>query len=251
MRAPRSRARNGRDASGSLSPEERALLERWEATKPDVLDSRSTSDTIRSVIADAIGEGGLPPGWPLREEWLAAVFDVSRTPIREALFSLANSNLVARDARGSLRVGSVTADEVQAAYAVIEALDGLAAATAAEVASPRDIAHLRELNRLFARAAEVGDFGEAAIQNRRLHAAISEISGNPFLTRFTKEIQAWVNRVPSILSYPGRAQATVGEHERIIDAIEQHDAERAEQLVREHMREAGRIRVETLRTESR
>ena len=251
MPAPRARANHARNAPGSPSPEERQLIERWEATKPDVLDSRSTSDTIRSVIADTIGEGGLPPGWPLREEWLAAIFNVSRTPIREALVSLANSNLVARDTRGSLRVGSVTSDEVQAAYAVIQALDGLAAATAAEVASPRDIAHLRELNRLFARAAEAEDFGEAAIQNRRLHAAISEISGNPFLTRFTKDIQAWVNRVPSILSYPGRAKATIGEHEKIIDAIEARDAERAEQLVREHMTEAGRIRVEMLRIESR
>src|SRR5947207_2488618 len=152
---------------GSLSREERALVERWQAARPDLLDSRSTSDTIRSVIADTIGEGGLPPGWPLREEWLAAIFDVSRTPIREALVSLASSNLITRDTRGSLRVGSLTADEVASAYAVIQALDGLAAATAAEVASPRDIARLRELNRLFARAAEAGDYGEAAVHNRR------------------------------------------------------------------------------------
>src|SRR5919197_3163873 len=123
MAAPRARANHGRNAPGSLSPEESQLLERWEATKPDVLDSRSTADTIRGVIADTIGEGGLPPGWPLREEWLAAIFNVSRTPIRGALGSLANSNLVAPETRGSLRVGSVTADEVQAAYAVIEALD--------------------------------------------------------------------------------------------------------------------------------
>ena len=40
-----------------------------------------------------------------------------------------------------------------------------------------------------------------------------------------------------------------GSTKKIIDAIERHDAERAEQLVREHMREAGRIRVEMLRTE--
>ena len=49
----------------------------------------------------------------------------------------------------------------------------------------------------------------------------------------------------------GGARATIGELEKIIDATEAHDAERAEQLVREHMRQTGRIRLEMLRTQSR
>lgn len=234
-------------ADGALSSEERALLERWQRVSGDLIDSRSIADVIGSTLSGAIVDRALPPGWQLREERLASLFSVSRTPIREALAGLASANLARRDSRGSLRVGAITPEQILDVYAVRRRLEGLSAALAAEAATPRSIERLRELNRACERAAAAADYSGFARANNEFHATLAQSSGNELLIRFVEDVQNWVRRFPTTtLSYPGRPESALAEHESIIDAIEARDAELAEQRAQDHMRVAEGIRMRML-----
>jgi DNA-binding GntR family transcriptional regulator len=230
-----------------LNVPEVALVNRWQESADEEIDSRSLGDAIRSTLAGAIVDRELPPGWRLRVERLAAIFGVSRTPVREALAGLANSNLARRDSRGSLRVGSVTTEQIRDVYAVRGHLEGLSAALAAETATTRTVAILREMNEACKRAAAAGDFQAFAAANNDFHGAIARSTGNELLIRFLDDVHIWVKRFPTTtLSYPGRPESALAEHEQIIDAIEQRDGELAERLAREHMRAGEEIRIRML-----
>lgn len=230
-----------------LTATEADLVARWEESAGESFDSRSLGEAIRSTLAGAIVDRALPPGFRLREERLAALFGVSRTPVREALAALANSNLARRDTRGSLRVGSITPEQILDVYVVRGRLEGLAAALAAETATSRTVTVLREINEACKRAAAAGDFDALAAANHELHTAIARSTGNELLIRFLDDVHNWVKRFPTTtLSYPGRPQSALAEHDQIIDAIERRDAERAEQLARDHMRAGEEIRIRML-----
>jgi DNA-binding GntR family transcriptional regulator len=204
----------------------------------------STAGAVHAAIRRAIIEGDLPPGSRLTEERLAALFGVSRTPIREALAHLAESNLVRRDDRGTIRVQALTPDKLLEVYAVRFALEGLAARLAAQFSTPAAVVRLTELNRACAEAAKAANFVEMAERNLSFHAAIADAARNEMLSDFMTRAHAWVRLIPTTtLSHPGRAEKAVAQHEAIIDAIANRAPEEAEELAREHMREAEAIRI--------
>jgi len=233
------------------SPEEDALRARWRSVSEGSSDARSVADVIGTTLSDAIVERELPPGFRLREERLASVFRVSRTPIREALAALANANLAHRDGRGSLRVVQITSEQILDVYAVRRCLEGLSAALAAETATTRVVARLRELNRTCEHAAAREDYAAFKNANNAFHGALAQSTGNELLIRFLADVQNWVKRFPTTtLSYPGRPDTALAEHERIVDAIEARDADLAERLARDHMRAAEEIRLKMVLEES-
>lgn len=233
------------------SPEEVALLMRWNSVSDDLMDSRSIADSIGATLTSAIVARQLPPGWRLREERLASLFSVSRTPIREALAGLANSNLARRDRRGSLRVSAVTQEQILDVYIVRRRLEGLSAGLAAHSATPRAIERLKELNEACRRAAESGDFDALSLANTEFHAALAESTGNELLIQFIGDLHNWVKRFPTTtLSYPGRAESAIAQHAKIIAAIEARDSDLAERCASEHMLVAEEIRMQMAREDS-
>ena len=90
------------------------------------------ADDISLVIEEAIVSGELAPGTVLRQEQLSEQFDVSRTPIREALRKLAALGLVSFEPNRGVRVRTITREELREAFLVRAELESLAteAATA-------------------------------------------------------------------------------------------------------------------------
>ena len=232
---------------GSSELWESDLRGRWQLTDALRDDAGSTAEAVRQSLTAAIVNRELPPGLRLGEDRLANLFGVSRTPVREALVGLVNANLAVRDSRGFLRVGSITSEQILEVYAVRQVLEGFAASHAALVASPADLAKLKQLNASCAQAAARSDFKALATNNLRFHSAIAAACGNRLLVHFVDEIHNWVSRIGSTtLSNPGRASVALVEHNAIIDAIEERDSERAERLAREHMVAAEKIRIAML-----
>jgi DNA-binding GntR family transcriptional regulator len=235
------------ESKGSAELWESELRGRWELTSAARDDAGSTAEAVRQSLTAAIVNRELPPGLRLGEDRLATLFGVSRTPVREALVGLVNASLAVRDSHGFLRVGSITSEQILEVYAIRQVLEGFAASRAALVASPADLAKLKQLNSSCARAAAKGDFEALASDNLRFHSKIAASCGNRLLDHFVEEIHNWVNRIGSTtLSYPNRASVALKEHQAIIDAIEKRDSERAERLAREHMRAAEGIRIAML-----
>src|ERR1051325_3109774 len=96
------------------------------------LDS-TKADDIALVIEEAIVSGELAPGTVLRQEQLSEQFNVSRTPIREALRRLAALGLVSFVPNRGVRVRTLSRDELHEAFLVRAELESLAT----ELATPR------------------------------------------------------------------------------------------------------------------
>src|SRR5215510_14162761 len=103
------------------------LRELWQAQPV----SGATSDMIYAVLHEAILSGALSPGQRLAEESFAALFSVSRTPVREAFVRLETTGMAHRVPRRGLIVGRITPQEIVDVYVVRETIDGLAAFLAA------------------------------------------------------------------------------------------------------------------------
>jgi DNA-binding GntR family transcriptional regulator len=207
----------------------------------------ATSDMIHQVLHEAIVRSVLPAGQRLGEVQLATLFDVSRTPVREALLRLEAERLAERVPRRGLVVRGMTPREIVDIYVVREAIDGLAASLAAASATPADIAQLNMLSERFARAAAAEDIAALAEINLQFHEAIAESSQNALLIEFVLLIHRSVRRFPTTtFAHPGRAAEAAAAHRALVDAIAVGDGERARQIAAADMHKARQIRVAML-----
>src|SRR5207253_5873840 len=99
---------------------------------PAVPGKVTRAEELRLQLADEIVRGALPPGASLDETEIARRFNVSRTPVREALRQLAVSGLVeARPHRGAV-VARPSLDRLTAMFEAMAELEALCAGLAAE-----------------------------------------------------------------------------------------------------------------------
>ena len=114
------------------------------------LDS-TKADDIALVIEEAIVSGELEPGTVLRQEQLSEQFNVSRTPIREALRRLAALGLVSFVPNRGVRVRTISREELHEAFMVRAELEALATEVAAGKMTAEDLDELEAAEQHFAR----------------------------------------------------------------------------------------------------
>src|SRR3970282_2799335 len=107
------------------------------------------ADDIALALEEAIVSGEIPPGSTLRQEHLSEQFQVSRTPVREALRRLAALGLVSFEPNRGVRVRMLSRDELREAFLVRAGLESLATEIAKPKMSSADLAALEEGERRF------------------------------------------------------------------------------------------------------
>lgn len=204
----------------------------------------SRGNQVYEALLERIRSGDLTPGTRIREEDVGTLLGVSRTPVREALARLQARGLV-ENADGGLAIARFSHSRIMELYAMRIMLEGAAARFAAENASPSEVASLRRVGDLFANFQ--GNAEAFARANSVLHAAIYEAAHNHYLMRMLEDLNDSVILLPSTtFSVAGRAKAAKTEHEKILAAIEDRDADGAEQAARQHIRNALDARLEML-----
>src|SRR5262245_20353572 len=157
------------------------------------------ADDIARLLEDEIVAGVIAPGTVLRQEQLSERFDVSRTPVREALRRLSALGLVSFEPNRGVRVRSISAGALRAAFLVPAELEALAT----EVATPKmthdDLSALDAAERRFSaltldlreqsRSGEPRDatlFVEWMQANYAFHDVIYAVAGLPLVERLAK-----------------------------------------------------------------
>jgi DNA-binding GntR family transcriptional regulator len=90
------------------------------------IQRHSLRDQVREELVNWLSDGRLPPGQRLEEERLSRALGVSRTPLREALSSLARDGLVEAVPHRGFRVPRLSAERVRDLYPILGSLEGLA-----------------------------------------------------------------------------------------------------------------------------
>jgi DNA-binding GntR family transcriptional regulator len=208
--------------------------------------------SLRDALEDRILTGVIRPGERLDEAALAHEFNVSRTPIRQALFQLAATGLVEHIPRRGAFAAEVGPQKLSEMFEVIAELESLCARNCARRATALDVQELTALHRACAQAAGSGDSDAYYYANEKFHAAIRSIGGNGFLhgeiDRLQKRLQAY-RRLQ--LRARDRMASSLEEHETIVTAIKSGDSNAAAAAMRGHVSIQGDRFADLLATLSR
>src|SRR5215217_3401375 len=101
---------------------------------------RSLADDVVDRLRNASFHGSFKPGEALREEQLAAMLDVSRGPVREALVQLEREGLVIVRRHRGATVARLSRSDLEEVYGLRLALERLAMQRAARLATEADFA---------------------------------------------------------------------------------------------------------------
>lgn len=204
-------------------------------------DNKSAQKDAYSLILDAIDVGVYKPGDRLVESELAERFGVSRTPIREALQRLETQSLLTRDGR-SLIVASLDHNQLAELYVVRGELEGLAARLAARHAAEEEVRVLRAM--VEEDRALLDDPYALSRANRRFHKQVHLASHNRYLVQQLDLVhRSMALMATTSLAAEGRGARALEEHAAIVEAIAQHDGEKAAQMLRAHISEAFEARL--------
>jgi DNA-binding GntR family transcriptional regulator len=139
----------------------------------------SKGDVIFESVREMIIRGEMLPGEPLRQRDLAARFNVSPTPVREALQRLESEGLVRSVLHQGSRVAELEDDEQEESYRILATLEPLATGLAMERMTDHDFEEVRRLERAFAE--RLDDESMATELNRQFHFRIYECARSPLL----------------------------------------------------------------------
>ncbi len=193
-------------------------------------------------LRGAIRNGQLTPGQRVRETEIAEWLGISRTPVREALMRLEAAGLVQSASHSGFVVNRLDHAEVRELYAMREVLEGMAARLAAQHASYAEILTLRKF--LQQHVAAKDDAQRLAAINLRIHRTIYEAAHNRFLLRALNALSDSLALLgETTYRAEGRGDSALREHEKVVDAIEARDADAAESVAREHIRESREVRL--------
>jgi len=182
-------------------------------------------------------EGRLEPGAELAEVALSEQLGVSRGPIREAIGRLASEGLVTvRPRRGAI-VRPLSKEEFLELYQVREALERMAVKLAVPRLTDEQFEELNALNQAMERHAKRGDVALFFDANVAFHERMLEACGNKKLQELYRQLLGQLGRFRMrSLNLRGNLQRSVSEHATILRAARRGDAERAAQLMSEHIR---------------
>ena len=197
------------------------------------------------LLREAIAMNRLKPGDRVLESELATMFNMSRTPIREAIAALEADGLVSMDGARGRVVTKLDYQSVMELYAVREVLESTAAGLAARNASDMEILALRDM--LEREGQILDDASKLTDHNRRFHEAIYYCSHNRYILKILEYIQTGMLLLPSA-GRTGKEQreAALVEHRAIVDAIEARNPVASEAAVRHHVRQAQQARVKLM-----
>ncbi len=207
-------------------------------------------DELADRIRVEVMTGRLGIGTRLLQESLAADFEVSRTPVREALRKLESEGLIEVIPNRGAIVRGPTAREIREGYLVRAELEGLAAELAAEWITDAELRALEEAAALFRSCAETSGAStpEAALAwtkaNDAFHEVIQGAARNDQLQRTIVGLHRTFprNLTGVALSRDVRLlQRNVGEHARILEAIAARDGALARRAMTDHIRRSGEI----------
>lgn len=206
------------------------------------------SERAYQEIRSRILTGALPPGSQLKEEELADVCGVSRTPVRDALRRLEAELFVRRTESQRTFVTDWSVEEIDEAFALRGMLEG----HAAERAAVRITAHqMRDLQRF-------NDGIEAAITlrrvdvdrfllcNRQFHAGVLEAAGSERLTMvLSKLVEQPIVLRTALLYDRDQLERSHREHAELLAAFERRDADWARAVMTGHIRRAFHAYTDT------
>lgn len=194
------------------------------------------AENLREVLENDIVTGAYPAGTRLDEVMLATRFNVSRTPIREALIELSGAGLVEIRPRRGAFVREIGITRLIEMFEVMADLEAMCGRLAARRITADELKDLENAHEACTQARAGGDPDAYFHANQTFHETIYKASHNSFLEEQALQLQNRLKVYRRLqLRVPNRISGSLSEHGQIVDAIKAGDPLRAADALRQHI----------------
>jgi len=196
----------------------------------------SLHDEVAERLRGLIFSGDLTPGQWVNEVQLCETWEISRTPMREALKVLSAEGLVRHEPRRGCFVNEVTEQDLDEIFPVIALLEGRCAHEAACHASDADLTALAALHDQLQAHAQAVRIPDYYATNYTIHESIIAMAGNKWLAMAIGDLRKILKLARlQQLNAPGRLAQSLSEHLAIFSALQERNALAAEEAMRIHL----------------
>lgn len=200
------------------------------------IDRKGLSSAVTATLRNMIVEGVLAPGTRLNERILCEQLQVSRTPLREAFKTLAVEGLIEILPNRGAAVVQLSIADIQQAFELMGALEGLAGRLACERITDEEVAEIKALHYEMLAAHARRDLSTYYRLNHAIHDRINASARNTMLTNMYMQLNA---RIQSLRFRSNFNQAkwdeAVREHSAMVDALEKRDGAALSVILQEHL----------------
>jgi len=187
------------------------------------LEYENLNSVVYAALCDALMQGRFQPGDRLKIRDLAEQFGTSVTPIRDAILRLANDEAVTFRSPRDIRIAGLSEARYREIRTIRVRLEGLAAETAAQVATSADILAMEQILRDNEQAIADGDRLKGTQLNQAFHFMLPQIAGLPVLTTILRRL--WLQMGPHISdAYLAGGRVMIDHHYPVVEALKRHDS---------------------------
>lgn len=198
--------------------------------------STSLRESIERSVSAAIVAGLVPPGELLTVPALAAQFEVSATPVREAMLNLQKLGFVEPVRNKGFRVTAVSMQDLEDIVDVRRRLEVPVVGALADDYPAAEDERLRALARVIVEAAARSDLPAYLEADIDFHAELLRLGGNDRLVEIVVALRR-ETRLTGLSGMQGSAELgeSAAEHERLLDLMRAGDRPAAEELMHRHI----------------
>ena len=188
---------------------------------------------IYATLFEYIISGKYAPNSRLKEEEIAKQFNVSRTPVREALRQLEQDNLVEILPNRGTRVIGFSVDDVEEIYEIRKSLELLALRSSVPFLNIQDLVEIRNL---IQETAQSNDAKKHEQSDTRLHSYFIEASGKRRLISILNQHVRLIQRFRELGFQTNEFKdVATKDHLALIDALCVRDVDKASEILKEHI----------------
>lgn len=205
---------------------------------PRLAARTSLRQQVATSLRAAVIAGEMVPGVTYSSAALAGRFGTSATPVREAMLDLIKEGLVIAVPNKGFRVVQPDAGALDEMREMLLLLEVPTAGRIAATITTDEVARLREHAEATVLAARARDAATYVEQDRQFHHALLELSRNSRLVEVVDQLRThtWIYGMDRLEIGDAFGQ-TAAEHLELLDALEQNDRSRVEQVMKRHLQQ--------------
>lgn len=200
----------------------------------------SLSSVAETSVRERILSRELVTGTVVRPEDVGRELGISQTPAREALQTLKAQGFLQAEAGVGFVVAALTAQDIADIFTAHALLAGEIAHRAVSNATDEDVSELEAIHFELMAASKRKDWELVEDRNHAFHRHITRLANSPKLAHVLRIISHYIPRT-FYSSVGGWVEASVHDHDDILIAFREKDAEKGRAAMAEHMVNAGKL----------
>lgn len=196
----------------------------------------SLREMVERALAAAIISGEMPPGKLVSAPGLAAQFNVSATPVREAMLNLEKRGFVEAVRNKGFRVTDVSEEDLRQIVGVRRLLEPEAMQQLAGALPEKELPELRQMADTIVAGAQSGDLRSYLEADQRFHLRLTALLGNPLLVEVVADLRSRTRLVGLVsLVKSAQLERSAAEHIELLEALASGDGDGARALMHRHI----------------